>query len=144
MYIRSNFPNAPSRVCFSFCLDAKRNKRSRLSLFARPTTDSKAKTKEKRLSSDLLLFLNAFFILRVPRATGKVGNLTDDKLLRASAQVHQWYSRWLTSKAGVKLNVPKGNKFSLACKLKSDRRATQHKAFLIPFAALGKRNTSNL
>ena len=95
------FSNAPYRVCFSFCLDAKRNKRSR------------------------------------PCLTGET-------CLSASAPVHQWCSRWLTSEAGVKLNVPKGNKFSLACKLKSDRRATQHKAFLIPFAALGKRNTSNL
>ncbi|WP_255499120.1 hypothetical protein [Dysgonomonas sp. HDW5A] len=40
------------------------------------------------------------------RATDKVGNLTDESDLRASARVHQWSSRWLTSEAGVKLNVP--------------------------------------
>ncbi|QIK58418.1 hypothetical protein G7050_00610 [Dysgonomonas sp. HDW5A] len=108
-----------------------------------PLRSRKLKQK-KTFNVDTLSFLNAFFILRVPRATGKVGNLTDDKLLRASAQVHQWSSRWLTSKAGVKLNVPIGNKFSLDRKLKAGRRATQHKAFLIPFVALGKRNTSNL
>ena len=123
-----NFTNVPYRVCFSFCLDAKRNKRSRLCLLPDPLRSRKLKQK-KTFNDNILLFLNAFFILRVPRAIGKVGNLTDDKLLQASAQVHQWRSRWLTSEAGVKLNVPIGSRFSLACKLKSGRRATQHKAF---------------
>ena len=100
------FTNAPYWVCFSFCLDAKRNKRSRLSLFARPATDSKAKTKEKRLSLISFCFLTLSFALRVPRATAKVGSLTDKSHLHASALVHQRHSRWLTSEAGVKLNVP--------------------------------------
>ena len=69
----SFIPNAPYRVCFSFCLDAKRNKRSRLSLFARPAMDSKAKTKEKHLMLISFCFLTLSFALRVPRATGKVG-----------------------------------------------------------------------
>ena len=136
--------NAPYRVCFSFCLDAKRNKRSRLSLFARPATDSKAKTKEKRLSIISFCFLTLSSPCGYPVQPARSGSLTDKSHLQASAPVHQRHSRWLTSEAGVKLNVPKGNKFSLASKLKSGRRATQHKAFLIPFAALGKRNTSNL
>ena len=112
--------------------------------FARPAKVSKAKTKEKRLTNVSFCFLTLLFALRVPRATAKVGKPDGRALLGALAQVHQRYSRWLTSEAGVKLNVPQGSRFSLACKLKSDRRATQHKAFLIPFADLGKRNTSNL
>ncbi|QIK59255.1 hypothetical protein G7050_05140 [Dysgonomonas sp. HDW5A] len=57
--------------------------------------DSKAKTKEKRLSLISFCFLTLSFALRVPRAIGKVGSLTDYKLLHASAEVHQWHSRWL-------------------------------------------------
>ena len=106
--------------------------------------DSKAKTKEKRLSLISFCFLTLSSPCGYPVQTARSGSLPDKSHLQALAQVHQGCSRWLTSEAGVKLNVPIGSMFSLACKLKSGRRATQHKAFLIPFADLGKRNTSNL
>ena len=72
VFMGSFISNAPLWVCFSFCLDAKRNKRSRLCLLPDPPRTRKLKQKKKRLTSDILLFLNAFFILRVPRATDKV------------------------------------------------------------------------
>ena len=103
-----------------------------------------SKNKRKHLLLISFCFLTLSSPCGYPVQPARSGGLTDKSHLHASAPVHQRHSRWLTSEAGVKLNVPKGNKFSLACKLKSDRRATQHKAFLIPFAALGKRNTSNL
>ena len=65
------YSNAPLWFCFSFCLDAKRNKRSRLCLLPDPLRTQKLKQK-KTFTIDILLFLNAFFILRVPRATDKV------------------------------------------------------------------------
>ena len=73
-----NFPNAPYRVCFSFCLDAKRNKRSRLSLLPDPLRTRKLKQK-KTFTIDILLFLTAFFILRVPRTNVKVGKPNGQK-----------------------------------------------------------------
>ncbi|QIK58474.1 hypothetical protein G7050_00920 [Dysgonomonas sp. HDW5A] len=100
-----NFPNAPYGFVFHFALMQNETKDQDYASLPDPLRSRKLKQK-KTFNVDTLLFLNAFFILRVPRATGKVGNLTDDKLLRASAQVHQWHSRWLTSEAGVKLNVP--------------------------------------
>ena len=54
-----NYSNAPYRVCFSFCLDTKRNKRSRLYLLPDPLRTRKLKQK-KRFTIDILLFLNAF------------------------------------------------------------------------------------
>ncbi|QIK55136.1 hypothetical protein G7051_12605 [Dysgonomonas sp. HDW5B] len=100
-----SFPNAPFGFVFHFALMQNETKDQDCAFLPDPLWSRKLKQK-KTFKDNILLFLNAFFILRVPRATGKVGNLTDDKLLQASAQVHQWYSRWLTSEAGVKLNVP--------------------------------------
>ncbi len=78
-FIGSFISNAPLWVCFSFCLDTKRNKRSRLCLLSDPLRSQKLKQK-KTFTIDILLFLNAFFILRVPRATGKVMEPNGQKL----------------------------------------------------------------
>ena len=71
------FTNAASRLCFSFCLDAKRNKRSRLRLQPDPLSSRKLR-QIKMIIADIYLSFNAFFVQRVPRASAEAENLTDE------------------------------------------------------------------
>ena len=70
------FTNAPSRVCFLFCFDAKRNKKSRLRL---PDPISHRKLRQiKMIIADIYFSFNAFFVQRVPGSSAEVGSLTDE------------------------------------------------------------------
>ena len=71
------FTNAPSRVCFLFCFDAKRNKKSRLRLHPDPISHRKLR-QIKMIIADIYFSFNAFFVQRVPRASAEVENLTDE------------------------------------------------------------------
>ena len=71
------FTNAPSRVCFLFCFDAKRNKKSRLRLHPDPISHRKLR-QIKMIIADIYFSFNAFFVQRVPGSSAEVGSLTDE------------------------------------------------------------------
>ncbi len=62
-------------VYFSFCLDTKRNKKSRLRLQPDPLRVRKLR-QIKMIIADVYLSFNAFFSQRAPRASVDVDSLT--------------------------------------------------------------------
>ena len=71
------FTNAPSRVCFLFCFDAKRNKKSRLRLHPDPISHRKLR-QIKMIIADIYFAFNAFFFQRVPGSAADFWGLTDE------------------------------------------------------------------
>lgn len=92
-----------------------------------PLQTRKLKQK-KTFDADIFLFLNAF-IRPAGTPCNRQGQSPDGRysLLRASASVHEWCSRCQTNEVSVKLNVPIGNRFSLAhkCSRTGEPRGTK-------------------
>ncbi|SHF15931.1 hypothetical protein [Dysgonomonas macrotermitis] len=80
MILLSNWKYLLTRLpaCSSFCLDAKRSKKSRLRLQARPVMCARKLRQIKNVQYNIYLPFNAFFSQRVPRALRRCRSLTDE------------------------------------------------------------------